>query len=175
VHGYRDKLAYNNDESTAAAVAEKSKARGRWRAMTGDGERRPDGNGTALGTENPDLDHDKNKSSVTAAQQIASAHPDLHSVFSSETARIHRARVPFPGEADKEATQTLAGNALLRQVQPGPRLRAAVFLDADRLPLPAVAHALLEVAMCREAVPRDRQALWAPIEKYMAHGGQGDA
>jgi hypothetical protein len=39
----------------------------------------------------------------------------------------------------------------------------------------AAAHARFEVAMRREAVPPDRQALCALIEKYSVHGSQSDA
>jgi hypothetical protein len=45
----------------------------------------------------------------------------------------------------------------VRQVQPGSRLRATVVLDADLLPLPddeAIVHALFDVAVRRQAVPR---------------------
>jgi len=101
--------------------------------------------------------------------------------FERNRERSHRARMPFPGEADKEAAKTPAGHALIvlvRQVEPGTRLRAAVFVDANFLPLPddeAVVHALFEVAVRREAVPRDRRALCALIEKYAVHRSQGDA
>jgi hypothetical protein len=64
---------------------------------------------------------------------------------------------------------------LVRQVQPGARLRAAVPLDANLLPLPddeAAVHALFEVAMGREALPPDRQALSTLIKKYTMEPGQ---
>jgi hypothetical protein len=99
--------------------------------------------------------------------------------FERNPHRPHRVRMPFPGEADKEAANLPAGQALImlvRQVQPGARLRAAVSLDADFLPLPddeAVAHALFEVAVQHEVVPRDGAALDALIKKYAtpADGG----
>jgi hypothetical protein len=79
--------------------------------------------------------------------------------FEQNQERSHRARMPFPGEVDKEVTEILAGHALImlvRQVERGLRLGAAVFLDANFLPLPndeAVAHALLkrlcDVRRCR--------------------------
>jgi len=59
--------------------------------------------------------------------------------FEQNPTRAHRVRSPFPGEADKEAANTPVGHALVmlvRQVQPGARLRAAVPLDANLLPLP---------------------------------------
>jgi hypothetical protein len=101
--------------------------------------------------------------------------------FEQNQERSHRARTPFPGEVDKEVAETPAGQALImlvRQVEPGSRRRAVVFLDANFLPLPddeAVAHALFEVAVRREAVPPDRQALCALMKKYTVHGSQGDA
>jgi hypothetical protein len=99
--------------------------------------------------------------------------------FERNQKRSHRARPPFPGEVDEEAANTPAGQALImlvRQVQPGSRLRAAVVLDADLLPLPddeAVVHALFDLAMRREAVPR--HVLCTLIEKYTMHGSQSDA
>jgi hypothetical protein len=92
--------------------------------------------------------------------------------FAQNQERSHRARMPFPGEADKEAAGTPAGHALivlLRQVEPGSRIRAGFYLNADLMPLPddeATAHGLFEMAVGREAVPSDRQALCALIEKY---------
>ena len=101
---------------------------------------------------------------------------DDRSWFEQNQERAHRARMPFPGEVDEEAANTPAGQALImlvRQVEPGFRVRAAVFLDANFLPLPddeAVVHALFEVGMGREAVPRDRQALRTLSKKYQASG-----
>ena len=95
--------------------------------------------------------------------------------------RSHRVRMPFPGECDAEAAETPAGHALIvlvRQVEPGSRIRPAVYLSVDLLPVPddeAAAHALFEVAMQREAVPPDRQALCALTKKYSVHGSQSDA
>jgi hypothetical protein len=63
---------------------------------------------------------------------------------------------------------------LVRQVEPGSRIRAAFCCGGDLLPLPndeAVAHALFEVAMQREPVPPDSEALRALIEKYQVLGG----
>jgi hypothetical protein len=98
--------------------------------------------------------------------------------FARNPGRSHRARLPFPGEVDEQAAETPAGDALImlvRQVEPGRRLRAAVFLDANLLPLPddeAAVHALFEVAVGREAVPPDRQALCALSKKYTMEPGQ---
>ena len=63
----------------------------------------------------------------------------------------------------------------VRQVQPGSRLRATVGLDADLLPLPdgdAVVHALFDVAVRREAVPR--HLVCTLIAKYTI-GSESDA
>jgi hypothetical protein len=98
--------------------------------------------------------------------------------FKQNPTRSHRVRMPFPGEADKEAAETPAGQVLLmltQQVEPGVRIRAAVTLDVGFLPLPddeATAHALFEVAMEREAVPPDRRTLCALAEKYKGRQGQ---
>jgi hypothetical protein len=62
---------------------------------------------------------------------------------------------------------------MVRQVAPGQRLRAAFDPDAVLLPGSphdeAFAHALFEVAVGREAVPSDLQALNALTEKYAAN------
>ena len=96
--------------------------------------------------------------------------------------RSHRARMPFPGELDEEAAKTPAGHALIvlvRQVEPGSRPRAAFYLNADLPPTAddeGVAQALFDVAVGREAVPPDSEALCTLIEKYRAHRSQaGDA
>jgi hypothetical protein len=60
----------------------------------------------------------------------------------------------------------------------GNRRQGRVENTPDLLPLlddEAVAHALIEVAMGHETVPRDRQALCALINKYRVHRTQGDA
>jgi hypothetical protein len=90
--------------------------------------------------------------------------------FERNQKRSHRLRMPLPGEGDEEAAKTPAEHALIllvRQVEPGKRIRAAVSISANLLPVPddeAAAHALFEVAMQREAVPSDRQALRALIQ-----------
>jgi hypothetical protein len=92
--------------------------------------------------------------------------------FERNPSRAHRVRMPFPGEADKEAAETPAGHALillLRQVEPGTRIKVGFHLNAELLPVPddeAIAHALFEVAVGHEPVPRDQQARFALIEKY---------
>jgi hypothetical protein len=101
--------------------------------------------------------------------------------FKRNPKRSHRLRTPFPGELDEEAAKVPTGKALfmlVRQVEPGSRLRPHLCLDADLLPLPddeAVAHALFEVAMEREAMPGDRQALRALIKKYTHRSQASDA
>jgi hypothetical protein len=92
--------------------------------------------------------------------------------FEQNRGRSHRVRMPFPGERDEEVAKTPTGHALIvlvRQVEPGMRIRPAVSLNADLLPLPddeAVGHALFEAAVGHEAVPLDRQALHTLIDKY---------
>jgi hypothetical protein len=92
--------------------------------------------------------------------------------FEQNCERSHRARMSLPGECDEEGAKTPAGHVLivlLRQVEPGTRLKAGFYINADLLPLSddeAVAHALFEVAVRHEVVPPGRQALSALIEKY---------
>src|SRR5262245_32523191 len=80
--------------------------------------------------------------------------------FERNRSRSHRVRMPFPGEVDKEAINAPAGHVLtmlLRQVEPGTRLKAGFYLNANLLPVPddeAVAHALFKLAVGREAVQR---------------------
>jgi hypothetical protein len=95
--------------------------------------------------------------------------------FEQNPQRSHRARPPFPGEVDEEAPLGQALIMLVRQVQPGVRRRASVFIDAEFLPLPedeAVVHALFEAVTGHEAMPADRSALYALAEKYSVRGGQ---
>jgi hypothetical protein len=100
--------------------------------------------------------------------------------FERNPKRSHRARAPFPSELDEEAAKVPTGKALLmlvRELEPGSRLRPDLCLDADLLPLPddeAVAHALFEVAIGREAMPGDRQALRVLAEKYTVQSGGND-
>ena len=86
-------------------------------------------------------------------------------------------RTPFPGELD--GVEIPAGRKvvmLVRQVEPGRRLRVA--FDPDVVLLPdsphdeAFAHALFEVATGHEPEPPDRQAFCALVEKYTAEPGQ---
>jgi hypothetical protein len=101
--------------------------------------------------------------------------------FERNPKRSHRVRIPFPGELVEEAAKVPTGKArlmLVRQLEPGSRLRPNLCLDADLLPLPddeAVAHALFEVAIGREAMPVDRQAFCVLIEKYAHRSHASDA
>jgi hypothetical protein len=95
--------------------------------------------------------------------------------FERNPSRAHRVRMLFPGEADKEATKAPAGHTLivmLRQVEPGTRLKAGFYFNTELLPLlpddEAVAHALFEVAVRHETVPRNPQAFSALVDKYAA-------
>lgn len=113
---------------------------------------------------------------VTAANVLD--HPwmrDDRDWFKQNPTRSHRMRMPFPGELD--GVKIPAGRTviiLVRQVAPGQRIRAV--LDPDIILLPgslddeAAAHALFEVAMQREAMPTDCNALRALMEKYTARG-----
>jgi hypothetical protein len=92
--------------------------------------------------------------------------------FKQNRERSHRARMPFPGEFDEGAAKTPAGHValiLVRQVEPGSRIRGAVYLRANWLPLPddeATIHALFEVAMQHEAMPSNGEALRNLSKKY---------
>ena len=76
---------------------------------------------------------------------------------------------------------TPAGTVLMmivRQIKPGVRIRPAVSVDVELLPIPddeATAHALFEAAMGREHLPPDPQALRELSKKYSMRGGQSDA
>jgi hypothetical protein len=97
--------------------------------------------------------------------------------FEQNRERSHRMRTPFPGELDGvEIPTDRKVIMLVRQVEPGDRLRVA--FDPDVVLLPgspndeAFAHALFEVATGHEAVPHDCQTLRTLIEKYNAKRGQ---
>jgi hypothetical protein len=96
--------------------------------------------------------------------------------FKQHPTRSHRVRMPFPGEADKEVAKTPAAQTLimlLKQVEPGSRLKTGFFLNADLLPVPddeAVAHTLFEIAVGYEPVPPDGNARCALVEKYTSRG-----
>jgi hypothetical protein len=92
--------------------------------------------------------------------------------FEQNRQRSHRVRLPFPDEADEEVAKTPAGHALImavRQVEPGIRIRAGFYLNAELLPAPddeATAHALFEIAEGREPIPPNGAARAALLEKY---------
>jgi hypothetical protein len=113
------------------------------------------------------------------ANGVLHSHPwtsDDRQWFERNPQRSHRARPPFPGECDEEVAKTPASHALimlLRQVEPGRRLRVAVPLGADLVPLlddEAGVHGLFELAMGNEPMPPDRQALHVLIAKYAVRG-----
>jgi hypothetical protein len=92
--------------------------------------------------------------------------------FKQNPQRSHRARLPFPDEADKEAARSPAGHTmvmLVRQVEPGNRLKVNFYLAADELPVPndeALIHTLFEIAMRREPFPPNAEAFHALVVKY---------
>jgi hypothetical protein len=92
--------------------------------------------------------------------------------FAQNPSRSHRARAPLSGECDEKIAMAPPGTALIilvRQIKPGTRLRVGQIFGANFLPVPddeATIHALFEVAMKREPVPPDDEALRALIEKY---------
>jgi hypothetical protein len=101
--------------------------------------------------------------------------------FEQNPMRAHRMRLPFSGEYDAEALDAPPGHVLIvlvRQVEPGSRIRPGFYLDSDLLPVPddeAAAHALFEVVTGAEVMPPDVEALDALIRKYSVHGGRSDA
>jgi hypothetical protein len=97
--------------------------------------------------------------------------------FEQNPSRSHRARAPFPNEfdgCDERLTKVPPGRALtvlLRQVEPGTRIKTVLEFNAAWLPVPndeAVIHALFEIAAGREPVPTDDVELQTLIEKYQA-------
>jgi len=98
--------------------------------------------------------------------------------FAQNPSRSHRARAPFPGECDEKIAMVPPGTALIilvRQVKPGTRLRVGHVFGTNFLPVPddeATIHALFEVAMQREPVPRNDETLRTLIEKYKMESRQ---
>lgn len=93
--------------------------------------------------------------------------------FEQNPGRTHRARVPFPGEIEVEVEPPTGSVpiVLVRQVEPGSRLRIVCDLSTVLLPLPddeAAVHALFDTTMRREAVTV--QTVRALIEKYRTNG-----
>jgi hypothetical protein len=92
--------------------------------------------------------------------------------FEQHPARAHRARFPFDGEVEAEKLVAPQGHqllVLLRQVEPGKRIKSGFFISDELLPVPdveAVAHVLFDIATRRQPVPRNGKALCALIEKY---------
>jgi hypothetical protein len=118
---------------------------------------------------------------IHASEVVLLDHPwkdDDREWFKQHPSRSHRMRMPFPGELD--GVEIPAGRKMImfvRQVEPGQRLRAA--FDPDVVLLPgsphdeAFAHALFEVAVGREAIPSDSEALDALIKKYTTSADGG--
>jgi len=96
--------------------------------------------------------------------------------FDRNPERSHRARLAFPGEADAQATKAPAGTVLLmliRQVEPGKRVRAGFYIHAELWPAPdieAVAHLLFDIATGQQAQPRDPAERGALVEQYHVAG-----
>jgi hypothetical protein len=93
--------------------------------------------------------------------------------FEQHPERSHRARFPFAGEVEPERSGPAPEGhrllLLLRQVEPGKRIKVGFFISNHLLPVPdaeAIAHALFDIATGREPIPRDGEALHALLEKY---------
>ncbi len=94
--------------------------------------------------------------------------------FKKNPMRSHRTRMPFIGESDKESAKAPAGHIfiiLIRQVEPGSRVRVGFYLNADWLPVPddeAIAHTIFEIATHNEQIPSNGKEMNALITKYSA-------
>jgi hypothetical protein len=93
--------------------------------------------------------------------------------FEQHPERSHRARLPFAGEiAPERSGPAPEGHrllVLLRQVEPGKRIKVGIFIANHLPPVPdieAVAHALFDIATKREPIPPNGAAMCALIEKY---------
>jgi hypothetical protein len=92
--------------------------------------------------------------------------------FDRNQERSHRARMPF-GEPDEEAAKTPAGHALIvlvREVEPDSPL--SCLLSQGRFAPTADDEGVaqeFDVAVRREAVPPDSEAVCTLIEQYRAH------
>jgi hypothetical protein len=92
--------------------------------------------------------------------------------FEQHPGRSHRARFPFDGEVGPEELVAPEGHrllVLLRQVEPGKRIKTGFFISNELLPVPdaeAVAHALFDIATRRVPVPRNGEEMCTLIEKY---------
>jgi hypothetical protein len=87
--------------------------------------------------------------------------------------RSHRARLPFAGEIEPERSGPAPDGhqllLLIRQVEPGRRIKVGFFIPSQILPVPdseAIAHALFDIATARVPIPRNGAAMCALIEKY---------
>jgi hypothetical protein len=91
--------------------------------------------------------------------------------FERNPQRSHRVREPFPGEAE-QPPPAVAGHTLIvlvRQVEPGSRIRRGFYLNSELLPVPdseAIAHMLFDIATRREPVPHSTEAIKALIDRY---------
>ena len=96
--------------------------------------------------------------------------------FERNPERSHRARLSLPGEADAQVAKTPTGTVLvmlLRQVEPGRRVRAGFYINAELWPAPeieAVAHLLFDIATGQQAQPRDAAERSALVEQYHVAG-----
>jgi hypothetical protein len=98
--------------------------------------------------------------------------------FKRNPSRAHRMRLAYSGEHELETTKTApAGHTrimLVRQVEPGQRVKNDFYINNKLLPLPdaeGVAHGLFELAVRHEPMPQDGQQLYDLFEKYTVHGG----
>lgn len=95
--------------------------------------------------------------------------------FEEHPARSHRLRLPFPGEITKKITVP-EGHELwlvVRQVEPGSRIKVGIFLNKEVLPIPdveAIHHALFDIAIEGSNVPNpapiNSDQLFALVERY---------
>ena len=92
--------------------------------------------------------------------------------FEQHPERSHRARFPFDGEVGPEELVAPEGHRLLlllRQVEPGKRIKTGFFISNELPPVPdveVVAHGLFDIATRRVPVPRNGEEMCTLIEKY---------
>ena len=95
------------------------------------------------------------------------AHPD----------RSHRVRMPYPNETPKTIIAP-AGYELilmLRQVEPGSRVKCGGFLKREILPVPdieAIAHAFFDLFISSDDQPISKAQVEALVARYLSTGGR---
>jgi hypothetical protein len=98
--------------------------------------------------------------------------------FKQHSDRSHRIRLPFPGEVTKKIDVPEGHELylLIRQIEPGNRLKCSGFLNKEVLPLPdveALAHVLFDIFVSNNGGtdgPVSSAQVRALVERYLAGG-----